>query len=102
MNIEAFRRRLAELQNGELKQHFEAIDETAVNAFYESLKFKDGFVVHADFRPLLGKITEKGLVRLFASLGVSSEKFARVRDSACVSGVCFVQPGAYCDPERCH
>lgn len=69
--------------------------------FGNNLKFVDGHLAHADYSMLEGHVDDMALPSLFQHFGINQNKFASIKDSACVNRICFVHPGQFCDPDWC-
>jgi hypothetical protein len=72
-----------------------------VQEFRDHLKFVDGGLAHSEYSMLQGHVADENLASIFGHFGIDEAKFESIRDTSCVSRVCFVSPRSFCDPDRC-
>jgi hypothetical protein len=87
--------------NASQSDHLKRLDETSFKEFSDSLKFNQDHLAHANYAPLVSKVTRAGLLEIFAKLGVAKERFESYEDLSCVDHLCFVSPHQYCDEQWC-
>ncbi|MFM0231084.1 hypothetical protein [Paraburkholderia sediminicola] len=72
-----------------------------IDRLQKSLRFEEGRVVHGEYGLLLAYKSIDEVIQLLSFMGLPESKFEVIRDSGCVNGVCFPQPGVFCDTDYC-
>jgi hypothetical protein len=77
------------------------VPHDVLEQFRDNLKFANGGLAHSDYSMLQQYLDVEKLRSLFTHFGIDQKRFDLIRDTACVSRVCFPAPGQLCDEDRC-
>lgn len=79
----------------------QGVPSEVIEQFRKNLVFAEGGLAHSDYSMLKGYVADEDLPDLFNQFGIEPARFNLIKDTSCVNRVCFVHPGAFCDPDRC-
>lgn len=58
-------------------------------------------LAHFEYGSIREIMGDEAFFDLLARMGMNRERFDIINDTSCVSGVCFVHPRSFCDPDFC-